>query len=94
MKISNKPFAKEKIKALREELMKQWNLDEDEAACFVFSDAMANSAYDPNRDPIKLMKRNGSLRDVSVAADQLSISALSDKVIRHFLFYPKSLRQS
>jgi HD superfamily phosphohydrolase len=94
VKISNKPFAKEKIKALREKLMKQWNLDENEAACFVFSDAMANSAYDPNRDPIKLMKRNGSLRDVSVAADQLSISALSDKVIRHFLFYPKSLRQS
>lgn len=94
VKISNEPFDEEIIGSLRKELMKQWELSEEDAACFVFSDAMANSAYSPDHDPIKLLKRDGRLNDVSVAADQLSISALSDKVIRHFLFYPKSLRQS
>lgn len=92
VKISNSVFPEERISELRSELAEGWGITAKEASFLVFSDSMSNSAYDPENDPIQILKRDGSLHDVSEAADQLSISALSDKVVRHFLFYPKSLR--
>ena len=91
VKISNHKFDEQGIADMRSQLRKAWNISIEDSEYLIFSDSMANSAYDPNNDPIRILKRDGSLDDVSVAADQLSISALSDKVVRHFLFYPKNL---
>ncbi len=92
VKIRNEAFEEETLAEMRRALMDKRGISADEARYFVFSESMSNSAYDTKKDPIHILKRDGSLNDVSVAADQLSISALSDKVVRHFLFYPKSLR--
>ena len=93
VEISKEPIDPERMDDLRKQLMADWQVSESEARFFVFSDTMANSAYDPDQNPICLLKKDGSLDDVSVAADQLSISALSDRVVRYFLFYPKHLRK-
>lgn len=92
VKASNDLFPEAKVDELRQALAEEWDLKPAETTYFVFSDSMSNSAYDPSDNPIQLLWRDGTLSDVSEAADQLSISALSDLVVRHFLFYPKSLR--
>lgn len=69
--------------------MKHLGITENEARYFVFETEMANNAYDTTRDRINLLYKDGSLQDISQAADQLNISALSKPVVKHFLFYPK-----
>ncbi len=70
-------------------VMKHYNITEAEARYFVFETEMVNNAYDTTHDRINLLYKNGSLQDISEAADQLNISALSKPVVKHFLFYPK-----
>ena len=39
-----------------------------------------------------LLYKDGTLKDISEASDQLNISVLSQPVVKHFICYPKELR--
>ena len=79
----------EELESLRAEVATKYNLTTDEASYFVFTEFMSNSAYNPERDRINLLYKNGDLVDIAEASDQLNISALSTPVVKHFLFLPK-----
>jgi HD superfamily phosphohydrolase len=49
-----------------------------------------NNAYLHNRDSILLKMKSGELIDLSLASDNLNISALSAPVEKNFICYPKS----
>lgn len=78
--------------SLKKGAMEMFKLDESEVEYFVFTESMSNNAYTAHSDQINLLSKDGSLQDVSEAADQFNISALSQPVVKHFLFYPKALR--
>jgi HD superfamily phosphohydrolase len=82
-------------KARIEELVKQTalhlGLSTEEARYLVFVQAVSNNAYDPRKDRIHLLYRDGRLIDIAEAADQLNISALSKPVTKFFLFAPKAV---
>lgn len=69
--------------------MDEYGISKEEAKYFVFESEMVNNAYDTSRDRINILSKDGSLKDIAQAADQLNISALSKPVVKHFLFYPK-----
>ena len=50
---------------------------------------IANSAYDAERDNIRMLYKDGSLKDIAQAADQLNIHALSHPVRKYFICFPK-----
>ena len=56
---------------------------------FVFVNSIANNAYNPKSDKIFILQRNGIVKDIAEAADQLNISALSEPVVKYFYCYPK-----
>ena len=49
---------------------------------------MTNNAYDPRKDEIKILFNNGTLKDITLASDNLNISALSKPVKKYYLFAP------
>ena len=49
---------------------------------------MENNAYDPRKDEIKILFKDGSLKDITEASDNLNISALSNPVKKYYLFAP------
>lgn len=89
--IQQKEFPKHKISEKIKSVMQQFNLNEDQASYFVFSDSISNQAYRMDKDTINLLTKSGEVVDVAKASDQLNIEALSKKVTKHYLCYPKAL---
>lgn len=77
------------LEKARKTVCEKYDLTPEEAAYFVFTEHMSNSAYNPEHDRINLLYKDGSLVDIAKASDQLNISALSKPVVKHFLFSPK-----
>jgi len=90
IKLKDSPFSKLKVQKKLDEVIKQHNLSQKEASYFVFEGAISNQAYRMDKDAINLIKKNGKIVDVAKASDQLNIEALSQKVIKYYLCYPKS----
>lgn len=91
IKMYSEPISDGKMVELRSKLASDWNLSESDAAYFVFSDSIANSAYSLQQDRINILFKNGEVKDLTEAADTLSLSVLSKPVEKHFLCLPAQL---
>ena len=58
---------------------------------FIFKGKIKNQAYNKESEPIRILKKDGSIEDVVQASDQLSLKALSKPVTKYFICYPKEL---
>ena len=90
IKLKKKPIPKEKKEAKLSEVMEKYNLTLEEATYFVFEGLIENQAYDMKKDTINLITKTGKVIDVAKASDQLNIEALSKKVVKYYLCYPKA----
>jgi uncharacterized protein len=91
IEIQNEPFPAAYSGAIRLQTAKALNLTENETGYFVIEDNVANNAYNPNVDKIKLLFKDNHLKDVSEASDQLNITMLATTVRKYLLGYPKNL---
>lgn len=89
IKLKSRPIAEEKVQSYLERLKKKSKLTDCEARYFVFIGTIENQAYDRNRQNIHILQKNGKLIDVAKASDQLNLKALSKKVVKHYVCYPK-----
>ena len=71
--------------------MKLHNLSAKEASYFVFNDSVSNLAYDQKQGGLKILYKNGKLKDVINASDHLSLKVLSKTVVKHYICYPKDV---
>ncbi len=91
VEIQEEAFAEEKIQMIKEAVQEQFHVNSQEADYFVFTDRTSNSAYSLIQDKINILYKNGELRDIASASDQLNIRSLSSPVVKHYLCYPKNL---
>ena len=84
-------FSEADIDAKISELKSTMNLSDSEARYFVFQMKIQNQAYNPSM-PIKILNKNGELKDIAKASDQLNLQALTKPVIKHFFCYPKQMK--
>ena len=91
IKLYSEEVPKEKLVGLRTKIASDWNISEEEASYFVFTDSIANSAYNLKHDRINILFKNGEVKDITEAADTLSLSVLSKPVEKHFLCFPAQL---
>ena len=89
VEISKTPFSDEKIESYKNNFISQNNLSYAEKDYFVFTDVIENNAYNPKKDSIQILYKNGHTTDIGIASDQLNISSLSIPVKKYFLCYPK-----
>ena len=88
VKIANTSFDIEQVNKIRETHQKKLGLNEDEIKYFVFQEQMINNAYDPRKDTIKIKYKDGTVKDITDASDNLNVSALAKPVTKHYLFAP------
>jgi uncharacterized protein len=89
--IRKQKISEETTECLQKKTAKLYGISEAEAGFFISSGITRNKAYDPGVGNIWIMDKEGKLTDIAEASDQLSISALSHPVEKHFLCYPKEL---
>ncbi len=93
VKVGKAPFRQKEIEAYLQKTEDHFGINRREAQYLVFTEVMSNNAYNPDKDRINLLYKNGKTKDIAQAADQLNISALSKAVSKYFLFYPKECRE-
>jgi len=92
IEIKNEPFSESRIERIKKEVKKQYGLQTmNEVSYFVFTSSTSNSAYNPEKGNINILYKDGSLKDIAKASDQLNISVLSEPVKKYFLCYPKEI---
>ena len=88
VQISSKKFSFEKLEKIKLSQQKKLGISAEEINYFVFQKEMTNNAYDPRKDKIKILFNNGLIKDITLASDNLNISALSKPVKKYYLFAP------
>jgi len=89
VKIKKKPIKENILFTHLKSLMDKYNITEDEAKYFVFKGEISNQAYTRSKQNIKILYKSGKVDDVVKASDQLNLKALSKKVTKHYICYPK-----
>lgn len=87
IEISNEPFSEERVQYELKKATEHFGISMEEARYFVHTDTLKNNAYNEKKENINLLMKDGSIKDVSEAADNLNIRALSDPVKKYFLCY-------
>lgn len=64
----------------------------DDLPFYLHIDRSRHAAYATNHDPIAILDRSGTLRELSQMADTASIAELNDTVVKPYVSYPKSAR--
>ena len=72
-------------------MQKKYKITKHEAEYFIFSDKVSNNTYNIEKSKINILMKNGDVVDITTASDQFNIDALSRKVEKYFLCYPKSI---
>lgn len=90
IKLKNKPITEEKFNKHFNAVKEKYQYNDEEASYFVFSGSTSNLAYQTMTTPINILYKNGKIKDVSKASDQLNLKALAKPVVKYYMCYPKS----
>src|SRR5690606_9562325 len=91
IKMSSDKFSKDQVLNLRAKLSALHPLNSSELSYFIFRGTIKNQAYSKEMEPIRILKKDGSVEDVAEASDQLSLKALSKPVTKFYICFPKQL---
>ncbi|MHC1706981.1 MAG: HD domain-containing protein [Bacteroidales bacterium] len=69
----------------------QLNIQPEDVSYFVYLGEIANNAYNPGKDKINILHKDGTLTDVATDSAQLNVSVLSQTIKNYYLCYPKFL---
>jgi hypothetical protein len=89
--ITNEPPDKQFIAELTALAMKKYGITEHEASYFVFEDTIRNNAYKPGDGNIRILMKNGTIKDITAASDNSNLEALAKTVKKYIICYTKEL---
>ncbi len=91
IRLQDQPWDPQRVEDLKDRVAQQLGIDRAATAHFVLTGSIVNNAYDPVQDRIELLHKDGSLRDIADASDNLGIAALSKPVEKWYLAWPRWL---
>jgi HD superfamily phosphohydrolase len=91
VELTNEPINPSRIEELKIQAAKSSSLPLADMHYFVFTDSVSNKAYSPEGFNIKVLYRNGTVKDIVQASDLENIQYLSKAVRKYFLCYPKNV---
>ena len=91
IELSQEPFDPNYVDDILHAIAKLYGISLYDASFMLLQGISSNHAYHPKKSAINILYKDGSIKDISVASDQLNISVLSQPVIKHFICYPKEL---
>jgi uncharacterized protein len=89
IKLQNDEWPLEQVDDLRKKVADKLGIPLADTAHFVLTGSIVNNAYDPGKDRIELRYKDGTLRDIAEASDNLGIAALARPVTKWYLAWPR-----
>ncbi len=90
VRLLNEDIAPGVLEQKRSDFRKTHDLSEEEVNYFIFGGKISQLAYAHGKDNIFIRYKDGQLKDVAEASDQLNLEALSKPVVKYYICYPKS----
>lgn len=90
IEIQNKPFEQTYINKINKKIQENNSIKNTDLGYFILSNKIKHQAYNTN-EPIKIYAKNGKLKDIAKASDQLNVKALTKPVIKYYVCYPKKI---
>ncbi len=87
IELRKEPFTQEVVDEHIKRIAAQRDLSFEEASYFVISHSVDNRAYNSKTDSIKVLMKDGSVKDAATVSDHLNIAALSQTVEKYFVAY-------
>ncbi len=94
IKLNEVKFSTAEVQNLVDQILKINPITTQEAKYFVFKGKIKNQAYSKSAEPIRILKKDGTLEDVALLSDQLNLKALSKQVTKYFICFPKVLHKN
>ena len=91
IKLQNEPFEDSFIENIKNKIKKEYNISDEEINYILLHGEIYNEAYLSTDNQINIVTRSGKIVDIAQAADLPNITAISKKVKKHYLCWPKSI---
>ena len=88
IRIQKTKFNKKTISEYRSNMMKKENINLNESKYFIFSDKVSNSLYSIHESNIKILFKDGNIKDLSYSSDQFNLKVLAKTINKYFLCSP------
>jgi len=92
IRLQETPFDQGLSQRMEEGIKEQYGFENGEEKYMLIIDKVKHHAYNSKKGHINLLYKDGRTSDISEAADQMTIKALSEPVERHFICFPRELR--
>jgi len=92
IELQNEPFDNNRVSELKVMARDLLNLTDDDAASYVFTGEVYNQTYAPGKVDVRILLKNGEVKDITSVSDIFDHKALSERVTKFFLCYPKECR--
>jgi uncharacterized protein len=90
IEIQIEEFDREYLSESKQKLIARYSITDEEASYFVFKGQITNQAYSMKKETIDLYTKKGKTIDVANASDHFNLKALSKKVVKNYMCYPKT----
>jgi hypothetical protein len=87
IEIQRESYPSERIESEIERIAVKHGFTKEESEYFVIRSSVDNRAYNSQYDVIRILMKDGSVRDAAEVSDHLNIAALSSVVEKHFVAY-------
>ena len=87
--LQKEPFTENEVAKIKQQTKDSLSLSDSELDYFVYYGKIQNQAYDATKNNIKILYKNGTVKDVTEASDHLNLQALSNTVYKYYMCYPK-----
>jgi HD superfamily phosphohydrolase len=89
--ISNKPIDEEMMLGISELVQERFGVSEADAKYLMISGRISNNAYQAEGQSIDMLTKTGYVINIADASDLPNIQALSNKVEKYYVCYPKEV---
>jgi len=89
--IQAQPFEYFYVEKIRQRIMEQFNMNENDLKYFFISDSTSNYAYKYDTENIQILTKDGKISDLTEASDQFANFTSYGGVTKHFICYPKDV---
>lgn len=79
------------LSELAEKAVEKYGIQENDVKYFVFKDIILNNAYKAGDGFIRILMKDGSIKDITAASDNSNLEALAKTVKKYILCYSKDL---
>ena len=92
IEVTDEAVSEARLLEMKNRVASYYDIDITQTEYLAFHDSISNNAYSANKSNINILYKDGSLKDIADASDQLNISALSKPVKKYFFCYPKECK--